>query len=96
MWLALARLETYDTARAVLNAARAALPTEPAIWITAAKLEEAHGNAEAVGRIIEKAIGVLTRDQVKCERGSEHTRVCMGEHARMLILFLWDARFLSF
>jgi pre-mRNA-processing factor 6 len=96
MWLALARLETYDKARAVLNAARAAIPTEPAIWITAAKLEEAHGNAEAVGRIIEKAIGVLTRDQVKCEkRGCEHTRVCMGEHARMLIRFLWDATYLS-
>ena len=68
MWLALARLETYDNARKVLNQARTAIPSDPSIWITAAKLEEAHGHTEAVGKIIEKAVGVLTRDQVVIDR----------------------------
>ena len=68
MWLALARLETYDNARKVLNEARQAIPTEPAIWITAAKLEEAHGNTDKVGMIVEKAVQVLTRDQVVIDR----------------------------
>ncbi len=38
LWLALARLSSYDNARKVLNKARTAIPTEPLIWITAAKL----------------------------------------------------------
>ena len=41
LWLALARLESYENARKVLNKARQAVPTDAAIWITAAKLEEA-------------------------------------------------------
>jgi pre-mRNA-processing factor 6 len=48
MWLALARLETVDNARKVLNQARQTLPTEPMIWITAAKLEEANDNKNRV------------------------------------------------
>jgi pre-mRNA-processing factor 6 len=40
MWLALAKLETYDKAKVVINRARKKLPTEHAIWIAAAKLEE--------------------------------------------------------
>lgn len=38
LWLALARLSNYENARKVLNKARTAIPTEPLIWITAAKL----------------------------------------------------------
>jgi hypothetical protein len=38
LWLALARLSSYENARKVLNKARTAIPTEPLIWITAAKL----------------------------------------------------------
>ena len=38
LWLALARLSNYNSAKAVLNKARTAIPTEPLIWITAAKL----------------------------------------------------------
>ena len=38
LWLALARLSSYENARKVLNRARQAIPTERAIWITAAKL----------------------------------------------------------
>lgn len=41
LWLALARLESYENARKVLNKARQAIPTDASIWITAAKLEEA-------------------------------------------------------
>ncbi len=40
MWLALAKLETYENAKKVLNKALKALPQEHAIWINAAKLEE--------------------------------------------------------
>jgi hypothetical protein len=32
----------------VLNKARQAVPTDPSIWITAAKLEEAQGNTDMV------------------------------------------------
>ena len=69
MWLALARLETYENARRVLNQAREAIPTEPAIWLTAAKLEEAHGHgAELVDRIVSKAVRSLASYQVVIDR----------------------------
>lgn len=42
LWLALARLESYDNARKILNEARRALPSEMGIWLHAAKLEEAN------------------------------------------------------
>lgn len=32
----------------ILNKARQAVPTDPSIWITAAKLEEAQGNSDMV------------------------------------------------
>jgi pre-mRNA-processing factor 6 len=38
LWLALARLETYENARKVLNKARESIPTDKQIWTTAAKL----------------------------------------------------------
>jgi pre-mRNA-processing factor 6 len=41
LWLALAKLENYDRARAVLNRARDANPTDYTIYVAAAKLEEA-------------------------------------------------------
>ena len=44
LWLALAKLETYENARTVLNEAREAVPTDHTIWVNAAKLEEAQGN----------------------------------------------------
>jgi pre-mRNA-processing factor 6 len=65
MWLALARLETYENARKVLNQAREAIPTDLAIWITACKLEEAQGaSADVVDRIVEKALASLRQYQV--------------------------------
>ena len=48
----MAKLETYDKARKVLNKARATIPTEKMIWITAAKLEEANGKPEKCSFII--------------------------------------------
>ena len=54
LWLALARLETYENAQVVLNNARQAIPNNPVVWITAAKLEEANGHADRVERIIRK------------------------------------------
>jgi pre-mRNA-processing factor 6 len=66
LWLALARLESYENAKKVLNRARAAIPTEPAIFITAAKLEEAHGSDPAkiinfgIRKLADK--GIIERD----------------------------------
>lgn len=54
LWLALARLETYENARKVLNKARENIPTDRQIWITAAKLEEANGNNHMVEKIIDR------------------------------------------
>lgn len=39
---------TTNTNHQILNKARQAVPTDPAIWITAAKLEEAQGNNDMV------------------------------------------------
>ena len=50
LWLALARLESYDNARKILNTARRALPSEMAIWIHAAKLEEANVGSSSMLR----------------------------------------------
>jgi pre-mRNA-processing factor 6 len=60
MWLALARLETYENARRVLNSARKALPSEVGIWIAAARLEEGQNNFETVNKIVEKAVKILS------------------------------------
>lgn len=48
----------------VLNQARQAVPTERATWVTAAKLEEANGNAHLVPRIVEKMVVSLAQYQV--------------------------------
>lgn len=44
--------------------AREAIPTEPAIWITASKLEEAQGKPHMVDKIIETAISSMRQFQV--------------------------------
>lgn len=47
LWLALARLESFEQAQKVLNRARKAIPTDATIWFMAAKLRESHGLDEA-------------------------------------------------
>nr|SVE69638.1 EOG090X017X [Eubosmina coregoni] len=68
LWLALARLETYENARKVLNKARENIPTDRQIWITAAKLEEAHGNSTMVEKIIDRSINSLASNGVEIHR----------------------------
>lgn len=68
LWLALARLENYDNAQTVLNNARRAIPTEPVIWISAAKLEEAHGNPGRVPKILDRSIPHLKANGVVIDR----------------------------
>ncbi|KAM5546596.1 hypothetical protein ABKV19_002401 [Rosa sericea] len=58
-WVALARSESYEAAKMILNNARVHLPKERAIWVEAAKLEEARGNVSKVGKIIERGIKLL-------------------------------------
>jgi pre-mRNA-processing factor 6 len=64
----LARLETYENARKVLNKARENIPTDRHIWITAAKLEEANGNTQMVEKIIDRAITSLRANGVEINR----------------------------
>ena len=70
LWLAFARLETYDAARKILNKARQQIPTDASIWITAAKLEEAHGKTAMVDKIIKNSIKSLTANSVVIDRES--------------------------
>ncbi|CAH8369077.1 unnamed protein product [Eruca vesicaria subsp. sativa] len=68
LWLALARLETYENTKKLLNKARIELPRERGIWISAAKVEEASGNTDKVGTVIEKALKALQREGVVINR----------------------------
>jgi len=67
MWLALAKLETYENAKVVLNRARRNLPNESKVWIHAAKLEESNGSTD-IERIIKVAIKKLLKNGVKIIR----------------------------
>lgn len=51
-----------------MNKARQNIPTDRLIWITAAKLEEAHGNSQMVDKIVERAISSLTANGVEITR----------------------------
>lgn len=80
LWLALARLETPDKAKAVLNKARKAVPTSHEIWIAAGRLLEQEAYAshkpedelnkalEAVDKTIEAGVRELRRHQVLLTR----------------------------
>ncbi|KAH0915331.1 hypothetical protein HID58_029777, partial [Brassica napus] len=78
LWLALARLETYENTKKLLNKARVTLPRERGIWITAAKVEEANGNTDKVGTIIEKGLKALQSEGVVInrERWIEEAEAC--------------------
>ncbi|ORZ35141.1 PRP1 splicing factor, N-terminal-domain-containing protein [Catenaria anguillulae PL171] len=66
MWLTLAKLETHENARKVLNKARKTIPTSHEIWIAAAMLEEAQSQEgeeekarKTVDMIVSRAIDKL-------------------------------------
>jgi len=82
LWLALARLESYDNARRVLNKAREHIPTDRQIWITAAKLEEANGNTNMVDKIVER--GSLFAREGFCLTHKSHAAT-LGECRRQFI-----------
>jgi len=50
--------------------ARETIPTEPAIWLSAAKLEEAHGNEKFVPTIVKRALKSLLANNVVINRDS--------------------------
>ncbi len=76
LWLALARLETPDKAKAVLNKARKSVPTSHEIWIAAGRFleqeavvpskspEQTAKELELVDKTIEAAVRELRRHQV--------------------------------
>jgi len=80
LWLALARLESPDKAKAVLNKARKAVPTSHEIWIAAGRLleqeasiasksaEQRQKELEMVDKTIEGAVRDLRRHQVLLTR----------------------------
>lgn len=84
LWLALARLETPERAKAVLNKARKAVPTSHEIWIAAGRLLEQEATSpstsepkseeqkakelEVVDRTIELAVRELRKHQVLLTR----------------------------
>lgn len=90
LWLALARLETYENARRVLNKARENIPTDRHIWITAAKLEEANGNTQMVEKIIDRAITSLRANGVEINR-DQWIQVCSNLNG--LFPFVWFSCF---
>lgn len=61
LFLALARLEPYEQAKEVLAKASERHPTERAVWIMKAKLEEAVGHDDMVPAIIETAIDTISK-----------------------------------
>ena len=81
LWLALARLETPDRAKAVLNKARKSVPTSHEIWIAAGRLLEQEATADpdkpvearnkeldVVDKTIEAGVRELRRHQVLLTR----------------------------
>ena len=52
----------------MLNRARLAVPTEASVWLTAAKLEEAHGRAAMVPKIVARALKSLAANSVVIDR----------------------------
>eukprot|EP01063_Lacrimia_lanifica_P036111 TRINITY_DN7076_c2_g1_i1.p1 TRINITY_DN7076_c2_g1~~TRINITY_DN7076_c2_g1_i1.p1 ORF type:complete len:951 (+),score=426.77 TRINITY_DN7076_c2_g1_i1:62-2854(+) len=60
LWLTLAKLESYENARAVLTTATQRHRTDPAVWVAAAQLEESVGKTESMERIIRKAVKSLS------------------------------------
>jgi len=77
LWLALTRLETRERAKAVLNKARKAMPTNHEIWIAAGQLLEQEAmvhpdktqeqwtkELEVVDKMIEVGVWELCRHQV--------------------------------
>ena len=81
LWLALARLETPERAKAVLNKARKAVPTSHEIWIAAGRLleqeatshpeksvDERNKELQVVDKTIEFGVRELRRHQVLLTR----------------------------
>lgn len=85
----MARLETYENARRVLNRAREHIPTERQIWISAARLEETRGQSDMVDRIIERAITSLKANMVEINR--EHWLKDAVDAEKVDFTMLWCA-----
>jgi len=90
LWLALARLETYQNARKVLNNARKAVRTSYEIWIAAMRLEEQQGNDSRIDGLMTRALseleesgGMLSRERwieeaEKCEKDGGGVLTCQA------------------
>ena len=69
MWIELAKLESYDNAKLILNRARQSLPLEHSIWIHAAMLEESEGKgSQSVETVISRAIKILIKNGQSIKR----------------------------
>lgn len=61
LWLALAKLEDYKGAKAVLNKARKYNPLSAAVWISAARLEETQSRVQEIPKISESIENILLK-----------------------------------
>ena len=68
LWLALARLETPERAKGVLNKARKTIPTSHEIWIAAGRLQEQEGQLDAVDMVLASAVASLKKNGAQLSR----------------------------
>ncbi|KAJ2928272.1 hypothetical protein H1R20_g8821, partial [Candolleomyces eurysporus] len=74
LWLALARLETPDKAKSVLNKARKSVPTSHEIWIAAGRLLEQEATREDSGKTEDKRAKELEAVDKTIEAGVKELR----------------------
>lgn len=68
LWLALAHLESPETAQVVLNKARKAVPTSHEIWIAACRLQEQMGEASRVDMLMKRGVQALAKESAMLKR----------------------------
>jgi hypothetical protein len=81
----------FSRAKQVLNNARKKLPTELKIWITAAQLEESHGNSERAEKVMTRAISDLKQHGVVFGRDKwlEEAHACEREGKSSVVGGCW-------
>lgn len=80
LWLALAKLESYENAKQVLNNAISTIPTDQTIWVSASMLEEAQGNINKVYDLIKRSFKKLNKSGVNISRDQWLDEAIKCEH----------------
>ncbi|GKA32295.1 hypothetical protein Tco_0718662, partial [Tanacetum coccineum] len=88
-------LETYDVDKKMSNKAREKLPKELAIWIAAAKLEEANGNTSMIEKISEVKKKLRVISFFAYVKRKLRNRICGRNSTRLMLLMLVNAAKIS-